>query len=268
MVHLKMKRIGTYQNREVIWVNYSNILQCELPSSDWICMFTSSVSKPDVDKFDKITRKSIESGVLEFKGHGKHGEFLHDCFDETMVNMEVMENHPEISVMTTWHNDEKLSDVFWQCFFATCLPESVGNENIKIICSDLDGINRTNELRDYIDRFVKGWLPNDNSNLWEPVEFDQVIELIDKWVKEMTNEQLEIWNRIAVQPIKWKENEHGKEGNGFWVVGIQKNIVIWYNDIEEGFNISNFTQNGIICEYGTEQDELQWAIRKLKETTP
>jgi len=97
-----------------------------------------------------IRKKTIANGLLEFKGHGKFGELLHDSFDETMVIMETMEKHNEIEVMTTWHNNETLADVFWQCFFATCLPDNTNYENIKIVCSDLDGINRTNELQDYI----------------------------------------------------------------------------------------------------------------------
>tara|TARA_R110000796_G_scaffold71409_2_gene161965 strand:+ start:16903 stop:17178 length:276 start_codon:yes stop_codon:yes gene_type:complete len=77
---------------------------------------TSSESKPELDKFNRFTRAAIKSGVLEFKGHGKFGELLHDWFDETMVIMEAIENHSEIEVMTTWHNDESLAGTFWQCF--------------------------------------------------------------------------------------------------------------------------------------------------------
>lgn len=80
----------------------------------------------------------------------------------------------------------------------------------------------------------------------------------------MTDNQLVIWNEITTKPKKWTEEEYGKEGGGFWVIAIDGNEVIWYNDIEEGFNISNFTAEGEIDEYGAELDELQWAINKLK----
>ena len=157
-----MNKLGKYQNREIYWVNHSSLLIEELPSSDWIMMLTSSKSKPDNKEFDKIARSSIANGLLEFKGHGKFGEILHDWFDEAMDIIETMENHPEIEVMTTWHNNETLADVFWQCFFATCLPETTNYENIKIICSDLDGIDRATELQGYMKRFKEGWLPNEN----------------------------------------------------------------------------------------------------------
>lgn len=262
-----MKKIGAYWNREIYWSKYSDLLNNELPNSDWICLFTCSKSKPSEKEFNQFTRLAINNKILEFKGHGKYGETLHDWFDETLIVMETMENHPEIEVMTTWHNKETLADTFWQCFFATCLPDSTNYKNLKIICSDLDGINRTIELEDYLERFKKGWLPKDKTESWEPIEFNQLNKLINQGVDKMTLEQKEIWNQISIHPIKWEEDEYGEDGNGFWVVGISKGRVIWYNDIEEGFNISTYTKTGKLDEYAAKQDELQWTIRKLA-TTP
>ena len=156
-----MTEIGTYYDRKVFWTNYSELLNGNMPKSDWICLFTSSNRKPNYDEFDNFTRKSISNGLLEFKGHGIYGELLHDLFDETVSIMLAIENHPEIETMTTWHNDETFADVFWQCFFATCLPDETDYENLKIVCTDLDGINRKEELIEYLNRFENGWLPED-----------------------------------------------------------------------------------------------------------
>jgi len=154
-----MNEINTYQNRKVVWRSYQELLEGNMPNSDWICLMTSSESKPDPDKFDKFTREAIKNGVLEFKGHGKFGELLHDWFDETMVIMETMENHSEIEVMTTCHNDESLADTLWQCFFATCIPETADYEKLKIVCTDLDGKDRKGELANYLNQFEQGWIP-------------------------------------------------------------------------------------------------------------
>ncbi len=156
---LWMNEIKTYQNRKVVWVEYHELLSGKMPEGDWICLATSSESKPAADKFDKFTREAIKSGILEFKGHGRFGELLHDWFDETMVMMESMEKHSEIEVMTTWHNDESLVETFWQCFFATCLAETTNYEKLKIVCTDLDGKDRKDELANYLKRFEQGWLP-------------------------------------------------------------------------------------------------------------
>ena len=156
-----MDDVKTYQNRTIIWIDYAELFAGKMPKSDWICLATSSESKPDFDNFEKFTREAIKKGILEFKGHGKYGELLHDLFDETMVIMEAMENQSEIEVMTTWHNDQSLADAFWQCFFATCLPETTDYEKLKIVCTDLDGKNRKDELANYLNRFEQGWIPKD-----------------------------------------------------------------------------------------------------------
>jgi len=165
-----MQNIGKYFDRQIYWLNYDKFSD-QLPDKDWVCLAVAN-QQPDLDKFDNFVRTAIAKDILEFKGHGKFGEKLHDLFDETMVVMETMEDHSEIGVMTTWHNDETLADTFWQCFFATCLPETADLDNIKVICTDLDGVNRTEELKSYIREFELGWLPSDNvkHEVWEDLE--------------------------------------------------------------------------------------------------
>ena len=157
-----MQNIGVYSDRQVFWLDYNKFAD-QLPDKDWVCLAIAN-TQPDVVAFDKFIRISIAKNVLEFKGHGKFGEDLHDHFDQNMLIMETMENHSEIAVMTTWHNHETLADTFWQCFFATCLPETADLNKIKIVCTDLDGLNRAEELKNYIKEFESGWLPSDTKN--------------------------------------------------------------------------------------------------------
>ncbi len=165
-----MQNIGNYFGRQIYWLDY-NKFSDQLPDKDWLCLAISNIAL-DINYFDKFVRTSISKNIVEFKGHGKFGEKLHDLFDETIVEMEVNEKHPEIGVMTTWHNDETLADTYWQCFFATCLPETADMDNIKIVCVDLDGTNRTEELQSYLKEFELGWLPSDNikHEVWEDLE--------------------------------------------------------------------------------------------------
>ena len=101
-------------------------------------------------------------------------------------------------------------------------------------------------------------------NKWEPIPLSELQEKINKGVNLMSQEQISIWNQIAIRPEKWIETEQGEMGGGFWVVAIYTKAVVWYNDIEEGFNISSFSTHGKIEQYEAEQDELQWTIHKLK----
>jgi len=154
-----MNPIGTYQTRQVFWFEYQQFQLEKLPTKDWVCLMTSDV-RPDPVQFEKFVRHSIDNGILEFKAHGQFGENLHDSFDEIEVEMEVLEKHNPIDVMTTWHSNESLADTFWQCFFATCLPETADFDNISIVCADLTGTDRSKELKGFIERFENGWLPD------------------------------------------------------------------------------------------------------------
>jgi hypothetical protein len=99
---------------------------------------------------------------------------------------------------------------------------------------------------------------------WKPISLSDLNIEIENGVKLMTKNQLELWKEISIRPEKWIEEQYGTFGGGFWVVAVYGNYATWYNDIEEGFNISSFSEYGKLDDYGAEQDELQWTINKLK----
>jgi len=77
------------------------------------------------------------------------------------------------------------------------------------------------------------------------------------------SELLSFWQLIKIDPEKWTEKEFGNEGGGFWVVAICGKKIIWYNDIEDGFNISDYKIYGQIEGYYCNQEELSWAVTRL-----
>lgn len=79
----------------------------------------------------------------------------------------------------------------------------------------------------------------------------------------MFGEIFRFWELIQVFPEKWQQVPHGQEGNGFWVVAIFGKQIIWYNDIEEGFNISDYDQYGQIKDYWCNQDDLRHPVQQL-----
>ena len=101
--------------------------------------------------------------------------------------------------------------------------------------------------------------------IWEPITSEELSLEISKGEKEMSSANFQFWNEIKFTPTKWAEYEFGDEGGGFWAVAKYKNFVLYYNDIEEGFNISEFEKDREIKEYGAEQDELQFALIKLRK---
>ena len=85
---------------------------------------------------------------------------------------------------------------------------------------------------------------------WEPISLNELFDEIQKTEKDLDGELKNFWDLIKIDPIKWEEKEYGEMGEGFWVVAICGNKVIWFNDIEEGFNdkilvnsLNEFNQN-------------------------
>ncbi len=153
-----MKHLGTHQGRTVYWLDYASWPSADLPKKDWL-VFAVCNKAPDSEHFDRFARACIANEIHEFKGFGDQGSLLDDLFDWTTVIMRTMEDHPEIDVMTTWHDDESLASAFWQCFYATCLRETVDLDNVTIVCTDMDGNDLSAELQEYITRFNDGWMP-------------------------------------------------------------------------------------------------------------
>lgn len=98
---------------------------------------------------------------------------------------------------------------------------------------------------------------------WEPISLEELYDLILDTEKELTSELLNFWELIKIYPEKWKEEKYGNEGGGFWVVGLIGKRIIWYNDIEEGFNISDYVRYGEFSDYWCNQDKLRYSIQDL-----
>lgn len=79
----------------------------------------------------------------------------------------------------------------------------------------------------------------------------------------MSKGLLRFWSLIKIEPVKWQEARFGNEGGGFWVVAIIGNHVLWFNDIEDGFNLPSYSALGRINEYRCSQSELHSVVKHL-----
>ncbi len=82
---------------------------------------------------------------------------------------------------------------------------------------------------------------------WEPISRELLQDIIANELGEATPEEREQFARAAVTLTKWQLSPWGDLGGGFWVVAVMDDRVLWYNDIEEGFNVSRFTVLRRIC---------------------
>jgi hypothetical protein len=98
---------------------------------------------------------------------------------------------------------------------------------------------------------------------WTPIGESAICDKIIQAELRMNTEQSRLWGVLKITPIKWRQSPWGDAGQGFWVVGLIGEQVIWFNDIEDGFNISRYKTHGVIDEYWCNQDELEWAVQAI-----
>jgi hypothetical protein len=98
---------------------------------------------------------------------------------------------------------------------------------------------------------------------WKPTSEVELWDLINSASDRMTLEQSKIWDIIKIHPQKWSEPNYGDVGGGFWIVAVIGSNVIWFNDIEDGFNQSYYDRFGEIAEYSCNQDQLEQAIQNV-----
>jgi hypothetical protein len=101
--------------------------------------------------------------------------------------------------------------------------------------------------------------------MWEPITQEELEELIARDLAACSEDQRAIYARTATRPEKWRQSPWGDKGDGFWALAISGAKVLWYNDIEEGFNVSRFVRRGRIPddEYWCNQDKLGLSLRYL-----
>ena len=101
---------------------------------------------------------------------------------------------------------------------------------------------------------------------WAPYSLSELEALLDQDLAECSSEERAFFATVQVPPSKWSQSPWGDEGGGFWVVAVLGSRVLWYNDIEHGFNVSTFDVAGTIPEHGyfCNQDPLKWALPLLR----
>ncbi len=98
---------------------------------------------------------------------------------------------------------------------------------------------------------------------WKPITLSKLQELVDADLVEADDEIISQWEAIRIPPTKWSCSPMGDLGGGFWVVGVHERTVLWYNDIEDGFNQSPFVQEGVISEYRCNQADLHQCLLQV-----
>jgi hypothetical protein len=98
---------------------------------------------------------------------------------------------------------------------------------------------------------------------WKPISRAELQAMMERDLAECSDEQRAYFARVAFAPEKWSLRPLGDLGGGFWAVAADADRVLWYNDIEDGFNVSRFVHRGRIPD-----DEYRCNQRTLGEALP
>ncbi len=71
------------------------------------------------------------------------------------------------------------------------------------------------------------------------------------------------WNRIRIEPERWLCPAGPHQPEGFWVVALDDDQALFFNDIEEGFNWSRYRTRGTLDEYGCNQDSFTELLERM-----
>jgi len=101
---------------------------------------------------------------------------------------------------------------------------------------------------------------------WRPLTIEELREIVAHDLRHCSDELCAYFVSVGFEPAKWQQFPFGDEGNGFWAVASDQGRVLWYNDIEDGFNVSTFTDWGTIPsdEYWCNQHELKEGLLALR----
>ena len=94
---------------------------------------------------------------------------------------------------------------------------------------------------------------------WRPATVQEVARIVDKDLRECDAEQIEAFKRYAVEPYLAPIVRYGKM-ESVVVIARRENEVIYWEDVEDGFNISPVGPDGRILEHCCNQDELGFAL--------
>ena len=94
---------------------------------------------------------------------------------------------------------------------------------------------------------------------WKPTTTEEVKSIIQRDLEKCDVEQRETFRRHAVEPYFTSIQRYGNLDTVV-VVARRENEVTYWEDVEEGFNVSPLTEDGRILEHWCNQDELRFAL--------
>jgi hypothetical protein len=94
---------------------------------------------------------------------------------------------------------------------------------------------------------------------WQPATIDEVRSIVHQDLTECDAEQVAIFEKYSVEPYLASIVRYGRK-ESVVVVARKGNEVIYWEDTEDGFNVSPIDEHGQLLEHWCNQDELAFAL--------
>jgi hypothetical protein len=94
---------------------------------------------------------------------------------------------------------------------------------------------------------------------WLPATVDEVNDIVASDLKACDFEQLAVFSKFSVKPFVAPIMRYGKM-ESVVVVARNGDQVIYYEDVEDGFNVSPLSPDGLVLEHWCNQDELRFPL--------
>jgi hypothetical protein len=94
---------------------------------------------------------------------------------------------------------------------------------------------------------------------WQPATIAEVKEIVARDLRACDAEQLAAFEKYRVEPFSAPIVRYG-ETESVVVVARHGDQVIYYEDVEDGFNVSPVDPDGRVLEHWCNQDELRFAL--------
>ena len=98
---------------------------------------------------------------------------------------------------------------------------------------------------------------------WQPITKQELINLIEIQKEELTKGELNFYNQIKIDILTSKVERDGEIENVFVIAEFEDKI-IFYEDVEEGFEITDKSIDGTIRYKYSNQYTLKHIINQLK----
>ena len=94
---------------------------------------------------------------------------------------------------------------------------------------------------------------------WQPATIEEVNDIVAGDLKDCDAEQLATFGKYRVEAFSAPIVRYGQP-ESVVVVARNGDQVIYYEDVEDGFNVSPISPDGRVLEHWCNQDELRFAL--------